>query len=237
MEILALGFGRIAGAARLHPRFNETTDLLALRLQVSLPEPLCATLLPTSAERLAAFLSTLPRHDCCGRKAGGLDLMSADTTHAARGADAVAWVGHVVEHAIIDRVVTITDIPSCSGATGALIEPEDQLDIFVSCPDRAVGRLTAELAVEMVRAALCGSASDPLWSVTTRLARSFYGRPGALIEPEREPERADETPEILEAAFALLEGTGFLQRVPFSLNLSGLERYRHLRDAVTAERA
>ncbi len=144
-------------------------------------------------------------------------------------ADPEAWVAHVVEHAIIDRLYAITDVPSVNGATGVLEEPPHEMDLFVTAPDRGTGGLAATLGVAMVGASLNGDREDPVWSLATSLAHRFYRQPGRLIEPELQPERTAANSEDYDRALAMLEGTSFLERVPFSLNLSGLERYRHLR--------
>jgi hypothetical protein len=170
IAVHAVTAGPYPQAAGLHPRFVRGLPRIRLTLDIGAGLRRRPELLPAPAlEGLLRICPLLPEHEC--GSGGPLEPGAA-------GGDADGLgLAHLIEHVAIELVASATG-GRCHGVTCAWRDRLDRFDIFLECPDVALGRASALLAAALVRDLCAGAGrvedhrrSRDLLAAFTRLER------------------------------------------------------------------
>ncbi|MFQ5717923.1 MAG: hypothetical protein ACE5IK_00100 [Acidobacteriota bacterium] len=213
-------------ALSLNASFHEDVPLLKLQLTIDWEPTVPSHAIHGLEEQLAHVSPSLTRHQCRGQEEYRVRSAGTHTESRAATVEPALALAHLVEHVMIDVVAFITGARTVSGATGAPSDSTRPLDVFVECPDAAVGQLATHLALHWAVSLIDGESIDGTGRSALRLARRLYRHrphPVSFCDATRQTHG---DPARIGRALGWLEESGFACRVNYTLNFSGAPYYR-----------
>lgn len=224
VTVVSAAWGLFPESDPLHPSFRPGRTRLKMTLRIDPGEAPPDGLLAS----LETLLPSLPDHRCGGES--GL-RPGLDARHVDDGPHDGVEVAHLIEHVLIDVQHRIARTRSCSGVTCAWASQPTLFDLFVECPEEAVGRLSGGIAVDLVGELLDGRPVDPRYLCLADVARAARDHAGEPVETAARPlERAWGKP-LVGASIEDLRSRGFLDRYPASFNFSGAPLHAYIQAA------
>jgi len=217
--VIEVQHGAFAQVTALNPGFRPGIGRLKLTLDIPETNGRRAA---GFVEALAGFLPTLSFHRCCGRNSVKETFFEREKRLgcAMEESDPGVDLAHLVEHVLIDVQHFIGRMKICSAVTCAYRHPRDRYDIFVECPEEAVGRLSAGIAADLVSDLLDGRRPDPRYLCLIHVARSARDHAGWPVHSRLASLEAAWGRRTVAEAVGSLVRRGFLTDSPVSFNFS-----------------
>jgi hypothetical protein len=183
MKIQAIYHGSFPQVFRLYSRFRPNVRQLKLVLDVEpaggLPREQFIHLYNT----LARNFPSLARHTCCDEWQGLPLFLQEEEGIAIKRVGECTDVAHLVEHIIVDCMVLLDDMASCSGITCGYKSPENRFDIFIECDNIRAGLFASHYAVYLVEKILSKKGFSRRNLLVLELAKYLLEHPEAPPDP------------------------------------------------------
>jgi len=240
LRTIKIEYGPLQAATSLNTSFSPDSRLLLATLDIEWDEPDPYGVIARLEDALLAFSGSFAQHECRGEQvyhvflgAGRQFPARPEGASGGEGAPCAPWpfdgslaLAHLIEHAIIDFQCAITELRRCSGVTAAYRSPGNRFDIIVECPDRRIGETCLVLALFWLVSAISGERLGPTERQVLAAARLAYGRRGEGLTSRAVARGLGWSVREAERALAALEEAGYLERIPYSFNFSGVAEYR-----------
>lgn len=185
MKIQAIYHGSFPQVFRLYSRFRPNLRQLRLVLDVEpsggLPREQFIRLYNT----LARIFPSLARHDCCDEWQGLPLFLKEEEGVSIKRVGECTDIAHLVEHIIVDCLVRLDNMSSCSGITCGHKSPENRFDIFVECDNLRAGLFAAHYAVHLVQKILSKTGFSRRNLLILKLAKYLLEHPEVSPDPPR----------------------------------------------------
>jgi hypothetical protein len=228
IRVVTVQFGPLSRARLLNPKFVDDGPILRATLDIVWEPADPPSALAGLEGTLLAFLPRFARHECRGAEWYHVFRRSRRRAPEApaRRVECPLALAHLIEHAIIEFICTICDMPRCSGATAARFSPPGRFDVLVECADPSVGRCCLALATAWLTLAVQGQALGPLEADVLAAARLAHDRRGRGVNPPLAARALGWSERRATRALGALSEVGYLSVIPCTMNLSGAPEYR-----------
>lgn len=177
MRIIGIRHGLFPQIRMLNHRFREDAEHLMITLDVEDYQPPQTQDFFSIYRSLAHVFPTLSRHQCCEQWENTPLFLKETAGVSIKTIGEIADIAHLTEHLIVDLVVGISAVRTCSGITCGHRHPENRFDLFIECADLRLGVFTANYAVYMIRRLFCRPRLSTRFAKVIAAARSLYARP------------------------------------------------------------
>jgi hypothetical protein len=126
---------------------------------------------------LARVFPTLARHKCCEEWEKTPATLEKTSGVSLKTVGEVADIAHLTEHVIVDLVVAISSMKSCSGVTCGHKKPRNRFDLFIECECAHLGVFAANFAVYVVRHLFSRPRLSRRYAKVVEAARWLYENP------------------------------------------------------------
>jgi hypothetical protein len=185
MKIQAIYHGSFPQVFRLYSRFRPNVRQLKLVLDVEPAGGLTRERFIHLYSTLARNFPSLVRHNCCDEWQGLPLFLQEEEGVAIKRVGECADIAHLVEHIIVDCMVRLDDMSSCSGITCGHKNPENRFDIFVECENVRTGLFVSHYAVHLVKKVLSKKGFSRRNLLVLELAKYLLEHPEVLPDPVR----------------------------------------------------
>ncbi|HEU4402915.1 MAG TPA: hypothetical protein VFT43_12500 [Candidatus Polarisedimenticolia bacterium] len=229
IRIVRVQYGPFPAAATLNVKMAPDRPLLYSTLEICWKAPDPTAAVSHLEQALLRFSSTFGKHECRGPRVYHV-LLGGDGHHpvhpVAPPFEGALALAHIIEHAVIDFLCTVTDEKRCSGVTAALRDPPCRFDLMIECPDFHLGRCCLALAVAWLSSAAGGQDLGPEKQKTLAAARLAYSQPGRPLTPPVVARTLGCSERQAERALFELRDAGYLDEFSCTINLSGVPEFR-----------
>jgi len=132
---------------------------------------------------LAENFPSLSRHSCCEEWQALPLFLQKEKGIPIKRAGECTDIAHLVEHIIVDCLVRLDNMSSCSGLTCGHKKPENRFDIFIECENIRAGLFSTHYAVYLVEKILKKRGFSKRNMLVLRLAKYLIGHPQATADP------------------------------------------------------
>ena len=229
MHIQGAELGHHPEASALNSSFRSDTPILKLRLDIRWDPEDTIVELAALEHRLVQLCPSLRQHRCRGREEyhilRNVDAPGPSGETQQAFVEAPLALAHLFEHVLIDAIAYITDAPTVSGATAALLGSRTRFDLFVESPDDVVAFLTVKLAAGWIGDLVVGASPDGERRTTLELSRHLYRSQPDPVETGQAARSLGRPSCEVQHGFEWLEHRGLTRRVGYTMNFSGLCYY------------
>lgn len=228
IRVLATDFGFYPEILPLHSRIRPDSPLVKVSLDIDWTSPDFRDVLAAMQRHLLEVSPSFLQHRCGGPEGYHIHGMLDDDAPARAESEIEAGLAlaHLIEHIMIDAVAYVASETRVSGVTGAHRDCTRRFDVFVECPDRAIGSVAVTLALCWADLLARGESPDGQGRIALALARHLYlTRPAAinLVDAARSvPGSVSQ----LREAFDWLERSRFACPQKYAMNFSGIPFYQ-----------